>query len=102
MWWGRPRQSAGAGNPTTSIFMNCRRSIKFISICGRSSRGSRTWRTRSSTSLGCGSTMSVAVSRAVAASKTEAAYERWAAALGCGPSAVPCTPSGCACLRGSP
>jgi hypothetical protein len=45
---------------------------EFISICGRSSRGSSTWRTRSSTSVGCGSTMSIAVSSAVAASKTTA------------------------------
>jgi hypothetical protein len=50
--------------------------LEFISICGRSSRGSSTWRTRSSTSVGCGSTMSIAVSSAVAASKTEATYGR--------------------------
>ena len=50
--------------------------IEFISICGRSSRGSNTWRTRRSTSVGCGSTISIAVSSAVAASKTEAASGR--------------------------
>jgi hypothetical protein len=56
--------------------------VEFIPICGRNSRGSSTWLTRSYTSVGCGSTMSIAVSSAVAASKTEAAYGRWAAAIG--------------------
>jgi hypothetical protein len=55
---------------------------EFLSICGRTSRGSSTWRTRSATSGGCGPTMSRAVSSAVAASQTAAAAERWAAALG--------------------
>ena len=32
------------------------RTFEFIPICSRNSRGSRTWRTRSSTSVGCGST----------------------------------------------
>src|SRR5262245_773163 len=36
-----------------------RKLIEFISICGRSSRGSSAWRTRSSTSVGCGSTISI-------------------------------------------
>jgi hypothetical protein len=63
--------------------------FEFISICSRSSRGSRTYRTSSSTSVGCGSTLSIAGSSAVAASKIEAAYSRWAAAIGCGTSVVP-------------
>jgi hypothetical protein len=54
---------------------------EFISICGGTSRESSTWRTKRSTSGGCGPTMSIAVSSAVAASKTAAAYERWAAAI---------------------
>jgi putative transposase len=55
--------------------------LEFIPVCGRSSRGSSTWRTRSATSVGCGSTMSRVVSSAVAASKTEAASGRWASAI---------------------
>ena len=63
--------------------------LEFIPICGRNSRGSSSWLTRYSTSVGCGSTMSLGVSSAVAASQTEAAYGRWASAIGCGISAVP-------------
>ena len=55
--------------------------FEFISICGRSSRGNSPWRTRSSTGVSCGSTMFIAVSSTVAASKTEAAYGRWVVAL---------------------
>ena len=57
-------------------------SYEFIPLCGRHSRGSSTWRTRSSTSVGCGATLSLAGASAVAASKTEAAYRRWASAIG--------------------
>jgi transposase-like protein len=56
--------------------------FEFIPICGRNSRGSSTWRTRSSASVGCGATLSLAGASAIAASKTEAAYRRWASAIG--------------------
>ena len=46
--------------------------------------------------------MSRAVSNAVAASKTDAASGRWAAALGCGTSAVPSLMPGSSAPRGSP
>ena len=68
-----------AGSPRIAAYAM---RIEFIPICGRTSRGSNTWLTRSSTSIGCGSTLSIAVSSAIAAAKTEAAYGRWAAAIG--------------------
>src|SRR5262245_58121089 len=73
------------GKPRTAR----RFTVEFISICGKSARGSSPWRTRSSTSVGCGAPLFLAVSSAVAASKTEAASGRWAAPIGCGPSVGP-------------
>ena len=43
--------------------------LEFISICGRISRRSSTWRTRSDPSVGCGPTLSLAVSSAVASER---------------------------------
>jgi len=63
--------------------------VEFIPICGRNSRGSRKWLTKSSPSVGCGSTLSRAGSSAVAASKTAAASGRGASTIGGGTSAVP-------------
>ena len=76
-------------------------SIEFISICGRSAGGSSPWHTRRATSVGCRSSLSRTVSSAVAASKTAAASDRWAAALGCGPSAAPSIMLGLSSLRGT-
>jgi hypothetical protein len=60
------------GKPRTAR----RFTVEFISIYGRSARGTSTWRTRSSTSGGGESTLSIAGPSAVAASKTEAASGR--------------------------
>ena len=68
--------------PAPAALLEALSTPEFIPICGRNSRGSRPWRTRSSTSVGCGATMSIAGSSAVAASKTEAASGRWASAIG--------------------
>ena len=55
--------------------------FEFIPICDRNSHGSSPWLPRSYPSVGCGSTISIAVSSAGAASQTEATSRRGASAI---------------------
>jgi hypothetical protein len=79
------------GNLTGKLGSRPHRTIEFISIYGRNSHGSSTGRTRSSPSVGCGATLSLAGASAVAASKTKAASGRWRPRSGAGP--LLCPPS---------
>src|SRR5215470_17776957 len=78
-------------HPVRSKYPNA---FEFIPICGRRSRGSGTWRTRSSTSVGCGSTMSTAVPSAAASSKTGSACGRKGSTIWLWNSAGLCVTSG--------
>ena len=94
----RARRGANsAGEPSGLICVTNRpmpshSTAEFISICSRNSRGSSTWRTRSSSRVGRGSTLALTVSSAVAASKLKPSMAGGRPRSGAGP--LLCPPSG--------